>query len=188
MHGTCHILDNNHKPAVSKGPHRTMHIQHGDMEADVDEQIAPLIIEMWRAGIETWQSCQANPSGWVWLQFPTSIDAEKFLNIVAFYEPVGGLLHERMRYGYDRLDCPRPGQWQYVVVADDLAAGEIETEAGDIEQVQYGPPDIVVLVSLHIPVGDLPTMLERVKAHNQGRFDHMYSEHPIGETGSVQTP
>ena len=99
--------------------HPTVRIIYGDQEADVDKQIAPLIKEMWKAGIETYQSCQDNPPGWIWIQFMSSHELEKFLSIIGDYADTLGSLHDRMRHGYDRLAGPRVGQWRYVVVAFD---------------------------------------------------------------------
>lgn len=39
--------------------HKQVRIRHGEREADVDEKIAPLITELWRAGINAAMSCQA---------------------------------------------------------------------------------------------------------------------------------
>jgi hypothetical protein len=33
-------------------------VVHGDLEAEVDLELAPLVLEIWRAGIETIHSCQ----------------------------------------------------------------------------------------------------------------------------------
>lgn len=48
--------------------HRQVTVRVGPWCEEIDEQIAPLIREMWIAGIETSMSCQ---DGWgkVWLQF-----------------------------------------------------------------------------------------------------------------------
>lgn len=39
--------------------HKQAHIRVGERQADVDVKIAPLISELWRAGINTVASCQA---------------------------------------------------------------------------------------------------------------------------------
>ncbi len=38
--------------------HPQMRIRHGKITAKVDKVIAPLIVELWKAGWTTWQSCQ----------------------------------------------------------------------------------------------------------------------------------
>src|SRR6266540_6661346 len=67
--------------------HKQAHIQHGEIEADVDERIAPLIVELWRAGVTTRMSCQefgeydGPPSG-VWIVFPTESDVKQVAKIL----------------------------------------------------------------------------------------------------------
>ena len=68
-----------HKPA-----HPQVHIRHGEVEADVDEKIAPLILEVWRAGITTTSSCQEfslRGTAGVWIVFPTKTDGKLFSRI-----------------------------------------------------------------------------------------------------------
>jgi hypothetical protein len=47
--------------------HPTRHIKHREHEADIDEDIADLVLAMWRAGIETVYSCQ-DRDGEAWIQ------------------------------------------------------------------------------------------------------------------------
>ena len=150
--------------------HQTVRISHEDQEADVDKQIAPLIKQMWKAGIETYQSCQDNPPGWVWIQFASSHELERFLSIIGDYEAALGSLHDRMRHGYDRIAGPRVGQWHYVVVADDLAVDEVDTEAGDTQEICVGPPDFMLLIGVHFPHADLPQVFRRMKRFNRNQI------------------
>jgi len=41
--------------------HASLHVEHGDLETDVDVELAPIILSLWRAGIRTTGSCQG---GW----------------------------------------------------------------------------------------------------------------------------
>jgi len=67
--------------------HKTVHVQHGGEAAEIDELIAPLILELWKAEIPTCQSCQDSPcgSGFFWLQFDEQGALERFLNMVALF-------------------------------------------------------------------------------------------------------
>ena len=82
--------------------HSKVHVTFGEQHADIDKGIAPLIREMWQADIMTSQSCQDSPPGWTWVEFVSSFELEKFLNVVGDYENTVGSLHDRMLYGYDR--------------------------------------------------------------------------------------
>lgn len=67
--------------------HKQVMIKHGDLEAKVDEKIADLILNLWKMDIITILSCQNNvPKNYVWIEFFSAEDAERFLNIVAEYD------------------------------------------------------------------------------------------------------
>jgi len=131
------------------------------MQADIDILIAPLILEMWKAGIETYQSCQGNPEGWIWLQFLDQLDLARFLNLVGHHGDGYNHLHERIEYGYGRRD-----KWWYKMVVSGLSVDEIEKADGSIARVPTGPPDFDVISSLHFPSADLSIVLHRLRAHN----------------------
>ena len=85
--------------------HPTQTISHEGMTAEVDEMIAPLILNLWKLGINTVLSCQDNPSsyligGWIWIVFTTEQDYEKFISIAAG-EPnsIPESLYRRAMYG-----------------------------------------------------------------------------------------
>src|SRR5262245_12701217 len=65
--------------------HKQVPIQWGIRRAEVDEGLAPLILALWRAGIDTVNSCQENRPGVVWVEFASTFDAERFLSLVACY-------------------------------------------------------------------------------------------------------
>jgi hypothetical protein len=48
---------------------------------DVDVGIAPLLVAIWDAGIITWNSCEENEPGIIWIEFSTIKDVERFLKI-----------------------------------------------------------------------------------------------------------
>jgi hypothetical protein len=59
--------------------HLQRHIRHGEMEADIDTMLAPLIRRLWKNGIRTCSSCQENEPEVVWVQFPDYEDGARFL-------------------------------------------------------------------------------------------------------------
>jgi hypothetical protein len=146
--------------------HRTVHVALGDQQADVDKEIAPLVKGMWRAGIMTSQSCQDCPPGWIWLEFLTPYDLEKFLNILGAYEDTVGSLHDRILHGYDRLGSPRVGQWRYEAIVHDMAVDIVDDGKKDREQYA-GAPDFAIYISLNFPGTDLPAVLKRIQGFNR---------------------
>lgn len=148
----------------SNQKHKAVPVRYGDQEAQVDEQIAPLILAMWRAGIRTYQSCQSKPEGWVWLQFDCSHEVERWLSIVGDDAEPGDSLHERLWCGYDGEGGFN--QWEFRLVVFDPESEEIVDEDGGIETIQLGPPDFLVLTCIHFPQSDLPTVMARLNAYN----------------------
>jgi len=152
---------------VDTGRHRTVRVTYGDRSAEIDEQIAPLIKQMWKAGINTCQSCEDSPAGWVRIQFPSSFELEEFLNAIGDYDDKIGSLHDRLCRGYDRIAWPRVAQWRYEVIVADLAIDEIETESGEYQEVYTPPPAFAMWIDLYFPFNDLGDVLKRIKRHNR---------------------
>src|SRR5262245_61281766 len=76
---------------MARRPSATIHaqtrVEAGDFGAEVDEELAPLIRELWIAGIETIRSCEEYPmTGKVLIEFATIGGAEGFLNAVAVHQ------------------------------------------------------------------------------------------------------
>jgi hypothetical protein len=65
--------------------HEQVSIMWQDRQAEVDEELVPLILALWKLDIDTCNSCQENRPGIAWIEFLTSMDAEAFLKIVAPY-------------------------------------------------------------------------------------------------------
>jgi len=152
---------------LARAKHATVHIAHGGLKAEVDRGIAPLVLELWKAGIMTRQSCQADAQGRVWIQFQTTADLVRFLEIVTRNDFKPGSLCDRALYGYDRIAVPAPRQWQYEVVVHDFATDEIEVKDGVWREIRLGPPDFRVFTSVRFPRCDIITALRRLQKHNR---------------------
>src|SRR5262249_6077338 len=55
--------------------HRQVWVEWDGYGADVDEELAPLILALWKKGIVTCNSCQENRPGIAWVEFLTARDA-----------------------------------------------------------------------------------------------------------------
>ncbi len=51
-----------------------------DSYISIDEEIKDLIAALWAAGIDTYNSCQDNPPGFIWLDLGPVDNAEIFIN------------------------------------------------------------------------------------------------------------
>jgi len=149
--------------------HKQVFVRVGDMEAEVDQGIAALIREIWKAGIGTLNSCQENQPGIVWIEFVTCEDARCFLNIVAAYEDGLDTLYNRARQGWnpiDEDDMMHPF-WSYDIHPEDLALQEEIDDAGDVlAETHPGAPEFEFSVSIRFPECDYPLVLKRLKEHN----------------------
>jgi hypothetical protein len=67
---------------TDRTPHPQVHITHGPTSALVDVGIAPLILALWRRGIDTQASCQGDNERAASISFPTGMDADHFVQLV----------------------------------------------------------------------------------------------------------
>ena len=144
---------------MSARHHEAVRVRVGNRQAQIDRDIAPLIREIWGAGIETIMSCQQDGSGRVWVHFSNISNGVRFLNIVARYEPGPGNLYARMhpRFEFDET------VWWYEVHEDDFA---LHDEARTEERYE-GPPDFFFTFTVRFPPADLPEVVERLREYNR---------------------
>ena len=159
--------------------HKQVFIQVGEREAYVDEGIAPLIEEIWRANILTVMSCQHN-NDMVWVCFAGELNARAFLTIVA-----GPMESGKGDSLYYRILSQRREEttvdWEYGVVPDDLALSAITDEEGNtIEEYLTGEPDFVFDFSVRFPHSDLPRVMWRIKLYNETK------ENPESSTRALE--
>jgi hypothetical protein len=158
--------------------HPQVPVAWGGRHAEVDEGLAPLILERWRAGIDTLNSCQEDRPGVAWVNFFGTADAKRFLDLVAVYPTgeqcrtvdgrayVGDVPFAETLYG--RITgLGSAGDWEYALHLIDLAV-EVELVGDAVEVSCTGPADFEFDVSVRFPRADLPALLERLRRHNAG--------------------
>lgn len=147
--------------------HKAILVRWEDEEAWIDEELAPLILELWKAGIGTVNSCQENRPGWVWIEFYDTSHAVAFINIVARYEEGIQTFYNRIRQAW----VPREGEleeaWEYSVHPIDMAVYDISVDDRYIEESCSGPSAFIFSLSIRFPRPDLPLILKRVRQHNK---------------------
>lgn len=146
------------------GKHRQVWIEvEGWDQAYIDEGIAPLIEEMWRAGIATWMSCEDNPAGYIWLVFEHQVHLEKFLNIVRLRRRGPGVPLDALQHNYGVGVPYRHDQWVYRLHVDDDGSYSHRTW----NRLKVGrEPDFQIRFNLHFPCTQLPEVMARLKEHN----------------------
>ena len=146
--------------------HKMVPVEYSGLSALIDEGIAPLIRELWKAGIVTLMSCEENRPGWMWIDFAHVTAAEHFVSIVARYETGIESLYNRIRGEWEPLTGDLVGKWQYAVSPMDVAVEESETD-GHIEEACVGPSVFLFTLSIRFPKADYSTVLARMREHNR---------------------
>ena len=129
--------------------HKMVRVRWEHLDAQIDEEIAPLIVELWKAQLLTMMSCQGSPEGWVWIQFPIVVFAEGFMNLIENESGIPSLWQ----------------QWKVEVYPITLP----ETFFVDYPEALIPTgPSLRFAVSIRFPKTDLPTVLETIMRHNSG--------------------
>lgn len=102
--------------------HKTIRVRVGDMDASIDEMLAPLIKRLWQCGILTTNCCQENKIGISWIEFMTPGDATDFLNVVADIPSKRDLKNYNFWDTlYGRMSrCGGFGEWEYSINTDNI--------------------------------------------------------------------
>jgi hypothetical protein len=107
--------------------HPQVLVTEGEASAYVDVEMAPLIRELWRAGIATNASCQEHEgTGKAWIEFKDPDTARQFLNRVVQQDASQGSMWRRSSdwgFGSSMMQAMsiREGDWEYHVSVRDLA-------------------------------------------------------------------
>ncbi len=102
------------KPA--SGNHETTRMRHGSVEVEIDKEIAPLLQEIWDAGILTQNSCQEVWPGWTLIEFFCAEDAQVFIDIADCED-----LHDDIRLNGHHAEAASPTCWRYIPRVRDLS-------------------------------------------------------------------
>lgn len=152
--------------------HDTVTVRHPDgYEVPLDVEIAPLVAEMWRAGVRTQQSCQEGHSGYTWLVFDDLRDLAYFLSIVGVYEPDKDSVWNRMTEHDSSAPTPgpefEPGRWRYGLLPYvELTDDEWPFDEEPFVPTGFGRTGWNFVPSVEFPLSDLPALLWRLQVFN----------------------
>jgi hypothetical protein len=139
-------------------------VEHGDWLDEVDEKIAPLILELQKAGIPPtpYNSCQENEGGRVVIEMMLE-DALQFLRIVMNYHG-DNELYRNINWE-ETISDERTG-WNFEVRLGDLSLGY--ERAGDHLKIDYRENEAEPFfeVTISFPQVDLPRVLKKLREHN----------------------
>jgi len=140
--------------------HPQVRIELDGVFAEVDEQLADLILDLWRLGLWTVNSCQDN-FGKVWIEFVGGGEAEAFASMVAGeFVFDAEALYSRV-LGWGAAEDPE-SVWQFGIAPDDR---NVKWEGPHPDQTPrvVGPPHIVFTASVRFPPTDLPEVKHRIR-------------------------
>jgi hypothetical protein len=151
--------------------HPQVVVKVGDREAEIDQGIAPLIEEIWKADIDTCLSCQENFPGIMWIDFTSVHDAQRFLNIVARFEEGRSSLYNRIVQYWSAPDEKTEELfWEYDALPMDWNLDEsFDDDANTVAMSHPGRPFIRFSLSVRFPQCDYPVVLKRMQRYNERR-------------------
>ena len=128
--------------------HKTLELKHFDGHTcDIDKNISELIDLIWQCKIDTYNSCEDNiPAGYMWIQFSTASDIQKFLNIV--FDNVEEMIETEIFDRATNVAWPHeiPDSWIYDINLDD-------------------EDDFSISISLRFPQDDYEWICQRFRLH-----------------------
>lgn len=139
-----------------KTDHKQVHIKYKDHEADVDEGLADLILNLWKLDIYTSMSCENNnDDNIVWLNFPHAIESEKFMNVAVKYDT--DMYHRAM--GYTDED-----DWTIDTNLENYGVDLIFDEKDEdiVDEKFNGTNDFYLSVSIRFSISDLKEVEKNV--------------------------
>jgi hypothetical protein len=149
-------------PQRPRTRHPQVLIEHGSLTAAIDEAIADLILELWRADLATLMSCQDSPTGWIWILLPTA-STHRLLDIISSASgPQGEDLARRALQQWVPLDAPQGSGSQ--------PAWRYDTERWSHRRGRR--VDVVDYTSVRFPTADYPPVLHTLRTHNATPASH----------------
>ena len=144
---------------TNTGPHSTVSIIYKDEQIEVDEMIAPLITEVWKAGIGTWMSCQEVDKGIAWVEFESVDDLLKLVNIVISYDVDVNSPYNRIEWDRNLLGMTLP-DWEFRFSVMDILAD-------DAERIVGGEVLFEATVGAYFPHEDIELMVSKLREFNK---------------------
>lgn len=145
--------------------HKTVDLLYkGRYLIPIDENIAPLIKEIWKSGINTCNSCENNKLDHVWIEFASMSDFDKFIQIVFTKRDFS---NKEFRDFIFRLEnhhsAAQADRWWIELLFDDNCYDPIlEATRGICTHVE-------ISVSVRFPQTDYQHIYDRFVEHNTRR-------------------
>lgn len=145
------------KKSADSRPHPTVLVEVGDKSERIDVELAPLIREMWRAGINTVMSCQNCFEGCAWIEFDSAEELTRFFGMIVYYEPHENSLYRRITRTQRDLDAEL--SWEFELHVHDMFEDQPE-------QIEYGIACYFASVGAYFPRSDIQELHRRLSVFN----------------------
>jgi hypothetical protein len=153
-----------------KNFHKTIVVKHNGRRAKIDRGIAPLVLETWKAGIDTRHSCEdvgatsgdEKLKGWVSLGFSSSEDASNWFTTAVPSHKKGGTS------GYNRATGCH-GVHESVIWKWDV--GIFDASYDWQSDVTHDAPYLDFNVSVMFPPDDLPGIMQKLMEYNRNSLE-----------------
>jgi hypothetical protein len=161
--------------------HKQKRVRANGWSANVDKGLAPLIKELWKAGIYTTNSCEDNrpggiyqgpypdyevmtgserwPDGCVWIGMPADC-ALKFMKIIVDFE--GDQNFYLRLFEGEWVGIHFTKMWEFKVSMFDWSY-VIDDDGHSLD----GPSELEFMISMRFPKEDLEKVYAKVKEHNE---------------------
>jgi hypothetical protein len=140
--------------------HPTKRVKYKDLEADIDLDIADLVLNLWKLEVDTVNSCQDNAeTGFVWIAFDSTYGAEEFLNYVAEYSEEPDSVYQRMNREWGDATLM---DWKYTPSLKDHGVDERVESDDTISSTFTGSHGFMFSMSVRFPRADLEFAKERI--------------------------
>ena len=137
--------------------HSAVIVAVGPWREEIDEDLAPLIREIWKAGIETLMSCQETEPGIAWIEFDSIPELLRFLDLITTYEPGVDTLYNRIHH---QLTGPMSAPtWEYQLNLMDMFEGQEE-------QLIDQRACFDATVGVYFPQTDIPRLVDCLESFN----------------------
>jgi hypothetical protein len=145
--------------------HKQVEITVNEKKIKVDEEIADLITELWKCGIETRMSCQncyieknARMGKYIWIEFSSTDNLQAFMAKILRKRDDGRILGLRRRRPWIFSPCPTR-------IAENAYAD--------------------FTMSIRFPASDLDTIMKRLKGQPSKYFGHYIRGKEVGYKGTT---
>lgn len=139
---------------------------NNDEYIPIDEKIAELIDILWSLDISTLNSCQCNPSKlkWIWIQFATIWDADKFLSIVNKNYKASVQSKDVYQRSIQNI-WANDNNWKYDVFPNNIGSEPYEYENDQIIGDEPKSPFVNFEISVRFPPQDYSYVLNKIKEY-----------------------